>query len=154
MNLIKEPLDYAQIGAYPNIPIFTASSSKTHQNRLVLDSESAIACSEVYPEIDVKFGEVIAEGEAFGLSVIEYSPEVCIGAFQVKREVNEPASGLYLMQAIDELLKMIRVLSLDKPTFHLPFPGIENNELHEDSVYPLLYKLPTNVKIYKNERKR
>ena len=144
MILINERLNYAGSMGNDHVRLFTGNPIvRKGDGGLVMGRGAARQVRDLYPGIDVEFGERMPTTHR--LTFVRRG-EDRFGWFQVKHHWAEPAD-LQLIRESAELLRMVAVLH-PHVTFHLNAPGVGNGQLKWEDVQPLLFTLPNNVKVY------
>ena len=125
---------------------FTANSSLNKYGELIMGKGNALTVKELYPELPKLFGSKIEDRSLYGC-ILDTNTNII--AFQTKTDWQKSSTSSFIKNSIESLNNFaVNVFPSD---IGLPFPGINNGYLDENTVLPLLLDLNPNVFIWKNE---
>jgi hypothetical protein len=127
---------------------FTANSTMTKNNRLVMGAGIAKQVKERIPDIDLSLGYALQQlnNSTFGL-ITHISFNQMIGAFQVKYHWSDKADLHLIMYST---VKLFSFIVNNKPKrIDLNFPGIGKGKLPEEMILPIISNLPDCVHVWK-----
>jgi hypothetical protein len=135
----------AMLGA-PGIKIVTASSFLTSEGKLFMGRGLARDLKIKVPGIDKIFGSMVLENGGhlgrYGLLVYERW-----GVFQVRRRFNDKAD----LELITYGIEKVREFAEDTGyIIHLEYPDIQDEELTQEEIGPIVDTLPGNVYVWEN----
>ena len=135
----------AMLGA-PGIKIVTASSFLTSERKLSMGRGLARDLKIKVPGIDKIFGSMVLENGGhlgrYGLLVYERW-----GVFQVRRRFNDKAD----LELITFGIERVREFAEDTGyIINLEYPDIQDEELTQEEIGPIVDTLPGNVYIWEN----
>ena len=135
----------AMLGA-PGIKIVTASSFLTSEGKLFMGRGLARDLKIKVPGIDKIFGSMVLENGGhlgrYGLLVYERW-----GVFQVRRRFSDKAD----LELITFGIEKVREFAEDTGyIINLEYPDIQDEELTQEEVGPIVDTLPGNVYIWEN----
>jgi len=135
----------AMLGA-PGIKIVTASSFLTSEGKLFMGRGLARDLKIKVPGIDKIFGSMVLENGGhlgrYGLLVYERW-----GVFQVRRRFNDKAN----LELITFGIERVREFAEDTGyIINLEYPDIQDEELTQEEIGPIVDTLPGNVYVWEN----
>lgn len=125
--------------------VLVPANSQVVNGKLVMGAGFALDAKNLYPHLPLLFGKAVRHNK-YGLIVVEGER---IGLFQTKQDPRK-ISMPWLIELSTRALKQY---CEQRPTerIALPFPGIGFGRLSEDTVLPIIKKLPDTVHVWKKE---
>lgn len=139
--------------AYDDSDLFLiTTNSYIYQGRLVMGAGIAQEARERFTGIEIVLGKAIVKlrrsGGVYGLLVSERWPQAKLGCFQSKIGLGD--SPLWLIEYSTMALQLWCHEHPGKRV-DLNFPGIGCGNLLPDDVLPIIYRLPDQVHIWRND---
>jgi len=130
--------------------LITTNATITSRGALVMGRGIARQAKERFPGLDIALGRhiqaIYGNQGIYGLLVSPRWPVAKLGAFQVKRHYNQPAS----LELIRHSTAALCAWCTEHPDAQvaLNFPGIGNGRLRRQDVLPIIAQLPAQVTVW------
>ena len=129
----------------------TTNETLTKRGALVMGAGIARQARDRFSGIDLRFGQLVANlDQPYGLLVLPDYPAGKLAAFQVKHHFRSDASLDLIARSTKMLIDWCSIHPEAKVA--LNFPGIGLGNLDEETVLPIIDKLPEQVQVWKYEK--
>lgn len=144
--MILQKGDIWSVWNITDLLLFTANSTITKDNKLVMGAGIAKEVRDRFPGIDSRIGNLLNElqlaNKDFGLLLSPSGKK--IGAFQTKIDWKQPSN----LELIRKSTLMLLEVSSNYKRIDLCYPGINHGKLNPSDVLPIIQQLPDNVYIW------
>lgn len=146
MQLVNELLDYSVHHDSNIVHLFTGNSVIKSNGALVMGAGVAKVVRDLYPGIDIMFGNQISHYGYYYVLFTSYEGKT-IGVFQTKVNYRDKTPLSLLKTSVNALGSFAH--SNSNMEFHMNYPAIGHGQLLYEDVRGIVEELPDNVYLYK-----